>query len=1161
MLLGRRGVPSELSGYGDCSTPVILSEISGVTRPTAIRRSGALRLAAGLMVLATMLGLETGHAWEVNLTGSTRVSSDLAQAIGVTSGGDPLVLGVLGGQLTLARLARSSGAPLWRRAVSTLLATSLISYEDGSTSAREIGPVQHGHDSAVIGGAGVEKIDARTGAEIWSWTLEHGMLTRFDAIAVDATGDVIAAGVVIYDDHAPGWDALVVKLDGATGEERWRRQIDGTSDPSNEDDLSTDRATAVAVDAVGDVVVGGLIEHLGEPRFAVVKLAAASGTILWQQDATTGEVASITIDGAGDVLAAGRSGVWNVVVRKLAGEDGTELWQHHLSGSGPAVDGRVALALAPAGDAIVASTLANATTGLDLTVVRLVSRTGDERWRKSFGGRGDRANVFRALTVAPGAHVVVAGLLSPAAGESDFTTISLDVETGAVQWQAMATGTAGAGYGPEAIAADPSGDVIVGGVTNNVDTGSDMTVVKIAGDDGGQVWRRDFTGIAGGFGDGSAVATTSDGDVIAAGDLTNGDSDFTVARLGGPVGAERWRREINGQAFSLARGNDRALAVAVDAHDEVAAAGVIADERRTEGAFAVVKLAGDTGEEQWRSLIAGSSSDCCDVDTARTVAFDPLGDVVAAGYLHYQNSGLRHLKEMFVVKLAGESGAERWRHIIQSQDGEAFAVAVDPTGDVVVAGAVSAAKRGSDFIVLKLAATTGSEVWRYTLRGRTDEPSVAQKVTLDPAGDVVVVGRVVNALDGGDLVIAKLDRATGAERWRRTFTDGTLTYGDSRGIAVDLAGDVVALGLFFKDAGVYPLVAIKLSGATGDDRWRRALSQYRSNWRAGLAVDRDGDVGVTGATGTGSGTDDLLVVKLGGAHGVERWRRAIAGTAGADDVGAAVAFDAEGNVAVVGQTVNVESGWNLTVAKLRGGDGSDALANHPRGCDLAVRRAAGVVLTGRLTALQRCRNLINDGRLELDPASCVEMPATRRVMAIAGARARALVTGRCTDAVLADLNACATSVDAIVAPDGLAGCLVRASAGAADTMIAAEYGRVLGRGERAARACQEAIAIGSRRLTRRLVGGLETCGRGVDTGRLLASVPCTGGADGAGRMLRDQVAAACDDALVASIDPCASDLEALASAAGTGCLAVLHADAIGHALRAAPSAGWGFVEN
>src|SRR5262249_16429413 len=119
------------------------------------------------------------------------------------------------------------------------------------------------------------------------------------AIAVDAAGDAVAAGY-LYNDST---DFFVVKLSGESGAELWRVVIDGAAHDSDE-------AVAVAVNSVGDVIVGGPLTGFRGQDIAVLKLAGDTGTELWRRtiDGPFGGndgVSSLALDSHDDIVVAG----------------------------------------------------------------------------------------------------------------------------------------------------------------------------------------------------------------------------------------------------------------------------------------------------------------------------------------------------------------------------------------------------------------------------------------------------------------------------------------------------------------------------------------------------------------------------------------------------------------------------------------------------------------------------------------------------------------------------------------------------------------------------------------------------------------------------------------------------------------------------------------
>src|SRR6185369_15115010 len=124
-------------------------------------------------------------------------------------------------------------------------------------------------------------------------------------------------------------DFAVIKYDGATAAELWRREITGTETFFGFPPL--DEAVAVAVDDADDVVaVGSLHNSESGVDFVVVKFDGATGDELWRQEidggGASGDFANVVvIDDAGDVIAVGAvDGEYAAL--KFDGSTGEEQW-------------------------------------------------------------------------------------------------------------------------------------------------------------------------------------------------------------------------------------------------------------------------------------------------------------------------------------------------------------------------------------------------------------------------------------------------------------------------------------------------------------------------------------------------------------------------------------------------------------------------------------------------------------------------------------------------------------------------------------------------------------------------------------------------------------------------------------------------------------------
>jgi cysteine-rich repeat protein len=228
----------------------------------------------------------------------------------------------------VAKRAAADGAPLWRTDLAGAPGNAVVR---GLALRPGGAPVVAGRLFAAASGQDFVVVAlAADGTEQWRYVLDGTAVDAADvdeafALAVDAAGDVIAGGVL--SNAGTDDDLVVVKLDGTAGTEDWRVVVDGSN--SNNDD-----ASAVAIDPDGNALVVGSIRNPGSGRdLAVLLLDGASGVERWRRllDGATsqGDVGfAAGIAGADAVLAAGRTRngetVDGLTVLKLATATGAD---------------------------------------------------------------------------------------------------------------------------------------------------------------------------------------------------------------------------------------------------------------------------------------------------------------------------------------------------------------------------------------------------------------------------------------------------------------------------------------------------------------------------------------------------------------------------------------------------------------------------------------------------------------------------------------------------------------------------------------------------------------------------------------------------------------------------------------------------------------------
>lgn len=336
-----------------------------------------------------------------------------------------------------------------------------------------------------------------------------------------------------------------------------------------------------------------------------------------------------------------------------------------------------------------------------------------------------------------------------------------------------------------------------------------------------------------------ALKTTADGDLLTAGTLNDdGVRTFFVARLAARDGAVRWQRNVPGQ--QLGDGGS-ANALALDPNGDVVVAGALeggiaAPLRFTRLDFAIVKLSAESGEERWRFVLNGSAGD---YDDALAVGVDAAGDVIAVGTLSEGlPTELPHARSGTVTKLAGDDGHLVWRHDIDASS-RPHGVVLDRADDIFIPLAMRDSA-GDHFTVLKLAGVSGEPIWTASVGGSAQQYGEAFALALVPSGDVAAVGITADRAGAPpSLTAVLLDARTGTERWRRLL-QGNDGYGVGGALAVMPGGDIFVGGQLRNRRSCYDLAFARLAAATGEVRELRSLDGTARASQCDFPVDCEG---------------------------------------------------------------------------------------------------------------------------------------------------------------------------------------------------------------------------------------------------------------------------------------------------------------------------------
>lgn len=403
---------------------------------------------------------------------------------------------------------------------------------------------------------------------------------------------------------------------------------------------------------------------------------------------------------------------------------------------------------------------------------------------------------------------------------------------------------------------------------------------------GSQLWVQRHNGASNGADEvakARTLAVDGSNNVIVLGSSWNGaNMDYAVVKYS-PDGARLWEQRYNGTG----NGDDIARAIAVDKNGHVIITGKSSNGSNDD--YVTIKYAPD-GTRLWVQRYNGPANGS---EWVNGLAVDGGGNVIVAG-----GSWNGSNDDYATVKYTA-SGSLAWvqrYHGSNPNSAVATALAVDAGGNVIVTGSSRTSSGTPCYDTVKYA-PNGQQQWVKSYINAAWTMSSPWALKVDGGNNVIVTGWSNNDL--GEQVYATVKYAPdGTQLWTQRYTGGN-NGNSAYAMAVDRNNNVIVTGGSFNDSGVLEYATVKYA-PDGTQLWvqRYGMKNDESSARA-IAVDKDGNVIVTGSSGGDSVT--LKYTPDGRQQGVQRRYN---GPTGGLDGAWGVEVDGNGNIIVAGESWN-----------------------------------------------------------------------------------------------------------------------------------------------------------------------------------------------------------------------------------------------------------------
>ena len=266
-----------------------------------------------------------------------------------------------------------------------------------------------------------------------------------------------------------------------------------------------------------------------------------------------------------------------------------------------------------------------------------------------------------------------------------------------------------------------------------------------------------------------------------------------------------------------------------------------------------------------------------------------------------------------IFSLARLNGTEIQRMEAGNGVDRAMALALDGSGGVCVTGYSYRPRSNYDFLTIRYDAD-GRLLWEALYDGPAGQSDYAAAVAVDGNGCVYVAGHSNGRNTSLDLTLVKYDE-NGNRLWEVRY-DGPSHRDDyACALALDAEGNVFVTGYSFGSGTEHDYVTLKYS-PDGEriwaDRYNSPLN--RDDSAVDLVVDGEGRVIVTGTDRVRSTSYDFATLAYD-SQGKRVWTARHSGEEGGFDTAAALTVDMDGNVYVTGYGENRESGYDIFTLK------------------------------------------------------------------------------------------------------------------------------------------------------------------------------------------------------------------------------------------------------
>jgi uncharacterized delta-60 repeat protein len=628
------------------------------------------------------------------------------------------------------------------------------------------------------------------GDSIWGAHYNDAAYNQYDqanSICVDNEGNVLVAGESDRDPSSVINDDILVVKYSPTGTLLWTQRYNHIGN-------ATDRAVAVACDALNNVVVAGRANNGGDDDYAVLQYSP-SGLLNWSDFFDNGDVdrvADMGIDANNNIYVTGRSNNGNDDDFRTLKYNSSGTMLFNVAYDFVEDDRADYMDVNPDGSFAITGRSDGSAAAIVNYNYRTVkySSEGAQQWTTTYDGAGTNDDIVQAIDLTSSGEVLITGYSdasSTALIQNNIVSIKYSA-TGTALWTNVYSGTANRDDEAGACILDTQGNARVAGHTEN--TLAQRDAILLTYDAAGNTSN---SALWSGSGDNSdnvrEIERDANGNLYAAGYSVGKDTDRDMFLMKlNSAGDTLWTRSISGTLFGS---DEESNAIVLDNTGNI----IISGYTKNSGTGSDITLLkyNASGTLLWTAQYNGTANES---DRSYDLATDATGNIYITGKTDINASPILTNDELFTAKYSS-NGALLWSSIFNGGSGNQRGrfISVGASGNVYVCGQ-SGNGTNEDVLVIKYA-TNGTVLWSYTYDGGNSEIYESTQLTSDES----IVGLCTSAIDAltGEGSQIKLFRlaSSGTLSWEQSYIAANNFQSTGEALELSPNGNLLIVGSIF----------------------------------------------------------------------------------------------------------------------------------------------------------------------------------------------------------------------------------------------------------------------------------------------------------------------------------------------------------------------------